>query len=77
MVNKDEWENGQRRRFMHNSCYITLCSSKKREEAIIRDTKAREATKKMPTSTSQSPIHCFPSDLPITKTSTVINKIHS
>ena len=45
---------------MHNNCCITLCSSKKREEAIIRDAKAREAAKKMPTSTSQSLIHSAP-----------------
>ena len=42
---------------MHISCYITLCSSKKREDAIIRDAKAREAAKEIPTSTSQSPVH--------------------
>ena len=23
----NSWENDQQRRFMHNSCYITLCSS--------------------------------------------------
>ena len=39
---------------MHNSCYIILCSSKKREQAIIRDAKARKAAKEIPTSTSQS-----------------------
>ena len=32
-----------------------LCSSKKREQVIIRDAKARGAVKEMPTSTSQSP----------------------
>ena len=51
------WEDGQQGRFMHNSCYITLCSSKKREQAIIRDAKAREAAKKILKSTSQSPVY--------------------
>ena len=41
---------------MHNSCYIILCSSKKHEQAIIRDAKAKKAAKEVPTSTSQSPI---------------------
>ena len=50
-------EDGQQGRFMHNSCYITLCSSKKREQAVIRDVKAREVAKEIPTSTSQSPVH--------------------
>ena len=42
---------------MHNSCYIILCSSKKREQAIIRDAKGREAAKNILASTSQSPVH--------------------
>ena len=42
---------------MHSSCHITLRSSKKRGQAIIRDAKAREAAKEIPTSTSQSPVH--------------------
>ena len=51
------WEDGQQGRFMHNSCYVTLCSSKKHEQAVIRDAKARDAAKKITTSTSQSPVH--------------------
>ena len=51
-------EYGQKGRFVHNRCYITLCSSKKCEQAIIRDAKAIEAAKKIPNSTSQSPVHC-------------------
>ena len=42
---------------MHNNCYITLCSLKKHEQAIIRDAKAREAVKEIRTSTFQSPVH--------------------
>ena len=53
----NNWEDGQQRRFMHNNCYITLCSSKKREQAITRDAKAREAAKEILTSTSQSSVH--------------------
>ena len=34
---------------MHNNCYITLCSLKKHEQAIIRDAKAREAVKEIRT----------------------------
>ena len=51
------WEDGQQGRFIHNSCYITLCSLKKREQAIIRDAKAKEAAKEITTSTSKSPVH--------------------
>ena len=32
--NRTNWEDGQRGCFMHNSCYITLYSSKKRKQAI-------------------------------------------
>ena len=42
---------------MHNSCYIILCSSKKHEQAIIRDAKAKKAAKEVPTSTSQPPLN--------------------
>ena len=43
---------------MYNSCYIILCSSKKREQVIIiRDATAKEAAKEIPTSTSQSTVH--------------------
>ena len=31
---------------MHNSCCITLCSSKKCEQAIIRDAKAKKQQRK-------------------------------
>ena len=48
------WEDGQQGRYMHNNCYITLCSSNKREQAIIRDGKKREAAKDMLVSTSHS-----------------------
>ena len=51
------WEDGQKGRFMYNSCYITLRSSKKREQAIIRDAKAREAANEILKSTSQPLIH--------------------
>ena len=51
------WKDSQQGRVMHNSCYISLCSSKKREQAIIRDAKASEAAQEIPTSMSQSPFH--------------------
>ena len=64
------WEDGQQGRFTHNSCYITLCSLKKREQVIIRDAKAKEAAKEIPTSASHSrPPHY--------KKNMVINRIHS
>ena len=37
------WEDGQQGRYMHNNCYITLCSSRKREQAIIRNGRKKEA----------------------------------
>ena len=43
------WEDGQQECFMYNSCYITLCSSKKREQVIIRDATAKEAAKEIQT----------------------------
>ena len=42
------WENGQKGRYMHSNCYITLCSSKKRGQAITRNVKKREAAKDVP-----------------------------
>ena len=48
------WEDGQQGRYMHNNCYIFLCSSRKREQAIIRNGKKREAAKDMLVSKSHS-----------------------
>ena len=41
------WEDGQQECFMYNSRYITLCSSNKREQVIIRDATAKEAAKEI------------------------------
>ena len=36
------WQDGQLGRYMHNSCYITLCNTKKLEQAKIRNKKELE-----------------------------------
>ena len=44
---RTNWEDGQQECFMYNSRYITLCSSNKREQVIIRDATAKEAAKEI------------------------------
>ena len=51
------WDNGQKGRFMHNNCYITLCSSTKREQAIMRDSKKKKREAVEHTAVSTSPSH--------------------
>ena len=46
---RTNWEDGQQECVMYNGCYITLCSSKKREQVIIRDATAGKAAKEIPT----------------------------
>ena len=47
------WEDGQQGRFMHNNCYITLCSSVKLDQAVIRD--ANKAKEKLVAPVQQPP----------------------
>ena len=71
------WEDGQQECFMYNSRYITLCSSNKREQVIIRDATAKEAAKEILTLRLNLSFTLIHFQRPHSKRNTVFNRIHS